>query len=77
MAIKNNKATKKTEFALWLFQNDITQSELARRTQLSLGCIHKLVKHGIASKATLNLVSHELNIDLDELKEMVDNDLNA
>ena len=60
-----------TKLKIYLMEREFTQKELAQRTCLSTNTINKLVNKGKATPSVLKLVSYELNISLNELKEML------
>ncbi len=62
-----------TQFKLWCVKNSITQVELRKQTELSIGCIHATWHDGRASKSTIKLIALTLGKDENEIQSMISN----
>jgi transcriptional regulator with XRE-family HTH domain len=63
--------SKVTYLKIWLLENNINQKELANKTMLSTNTINRLVNSGQASNSVLKLLSHELSMSIEQLKELL------
>ena len=65
------KEKKITRLKIWLLENNINQKELADKTMLSTNTINRLVKSGQASNSVIKLISYELSMDIEQVKELL------
>jgi transcriptional regulator with XRE-family HTH domain len=65
------KEKKITRLKIWLLENNINQKELADKTMLSTNTINRLVNSGQASNSVIKLISYELSMDIEQVKELL------
>jgi len=63
--------TKITRLKIWLMENNINQKELAEKTLLSTNTINRLVNSGKATNSVIKLLSYELSMSIEEVKELL------
>lgn len=70
--MESEKPMKITKLKVYLMLKNITQRDLANKTSLSTNTINKLVNKGTATPSVLKLISYELGLSLEELKNLLE-----
>jgi len=65
----NKQAT--TKFMLWCIKHNITQRQIKRDTNLSIGTIHSMWYKGKANASSIKLIALVYSLDEEKVKKMI------